>query len=192
MLELGSKKLLKNELLYFLAAFEQFDIYLNRPDIVVQRIGKAPEKIIRAYNYLYKKRLKRSGLEEGSLQLNFKLPKILIETQPELVTNNTVQKFWVKAWDDELNLKQINVYVNDVPVFGESGFEIIESVKSYRKQFEITLVDGLNKIQFSSVNSAGTESFYETVEIFAKMMDRKTTFTLQQSVLVNMKTRTLI
>lgn len=149
-----------------LMPFEQFDIYLNRPDIVVQRIGKAPEKIIRAYNYLYKKRLKRSGLEEGSLQLNFKLPKILIETQPELITNNSSQKIWVKAWDDEFNLKQINVYVNDVPVFGESGFEIIESVKSYRKEFEIILVDGLNKIQFSSVNSAGTESFYETVEIF--------------------------
>ncbi|MCH2235442.1 MAG: caspase family protein [Crocinitomicaceae bacterium] len=148
-----------------LVPFEQFDIYLNRPDIVTKRIGKSSDKIINAYYYLFKKRLKRLNLEEGNLKLDFNIPKILIETNAELVTSEETQKFWIKAWDDNYNLKQINVYVNDVPVYGELGFQITEEVKSYRKEIEVPLIAGVNKIQFSCLNDKGAESFFETVEM---------------------------
>lgn len=148
-----------------LVSFEQFDIYLNRPDIVATRIGKSPEQLIRAYNYLYKKRLRKLQMEEGSLKMDYQIPNILNESEAPLVTSESVLKLWVKVWDDQYDIQQINVFVNDVPVYGELGFRPSQKVKSLRKELEIPLITGVNKIQISCINSNGAESIYETVEL---------------------------
>jgi WD40 repeat protein len=145
--------------------FEQFDLYLNRPDIVADRIGKSSPQLIRAYHYLYKKRLKKLDLEEGDLKLDFRIPQIQIESKPEIVTTEKSLKLWVKAWDDNYNLKQLNVYVNNVPIFGLNGYEIKENIKSIRKEITIPLINGKNKILISALNSNGVESLYESLEI---------------------------
>ena len=148
-----------------LVPFEQFDVYLNRPDIVAARIEKSPDQLIKAYNYLYKKRLRKLNLEEGDLKLDYQLPKIVNESTSAIATTDKSLKFWVKAWDDKYQISQINVFVNDVPVFGQKGYRPTESVKSIRKEFNIPLVLGENKIQISCINSNGAESMYETMEI---------------------------
>jgi len=149
-----------------LVPFEQFDIYLNRPDIVAGRIGKSPDQLIKAYYYLYKKRLRKLNLDEGSLKIDYQMPHLLNETQLDIATSEKSVKIWVKAWDDIYDIEQINVYVNDVPLFGELGFRNTGTkVKSMRKEFEIPLISGVNKIQLSCVNSNGAESLYETIEI---------------------------
>lgn len=149
-----------------LVPFEQFDIYLNRPDIVAARIGKSPEQLIKAYNYLYKKRLRKLNMDEGSLKIDYQIPHLLNETQLPITTSEKSVKIWVKAWDDTYDIQQINVYVNDVPIFGEMGFRNAGiMVKSMRKEFEIPLVSGINKIQLSCMNTNGAESLYETIEI---------------------------
>ncbi len=148
-----------------LVSFEQFDIYLNRPDIVASRIGKSPEQLIRAYNYLYKKRLRKLQMDEGSLKMDYQIPNILNESEAPLVTSESVLKLWVKVWDDQYDIQQINVFVNDVPVYGELGYRPPQKVKSLRKELEIPLITGVNKIQISCINSNGAESIYETVEL---------------------------
>jgi len=148
-----------------LVPFEQFDIYLNRPDIVAKEIGKSSPQIINAYYYLYKKRLRKYDLDEGSIDLDYQVPFILKESDIPLVTTNTSEKVTVKCWDEKHNLKQINVYVNGTPIFGESGFRITEQVKSYRKTIEIPLLEGTNDIQISCLNTNGAESLYESFEI---------------------------
>jgi WD40 repeat protein len=156
-----------------LVPFEQFDIYLNRPDVVAKRIGKSPPQLIKAYNYIYKKRLRKLNLDEGELKIDYQLPKLLNETDVELLTSAETIKLWVKGWDDIYTIMQFNVYVNDVPIFGESGFRPKEKVKSYRKQFEIPLLKGINKIQLSCLNSNGAESLYETIEIIREENEEK-------------------
>ncbi|MBK9192857.1 MAG: caspase family protein [Crocinitomicaceae bacterium] len=156
-----------------LVPFEQFDIYLNRPDIVAARIGKSPEQLIRAYNYLYKKRLKKLQMEEGNLKIDYQIPHIYNETDLPLVVNESSVKVSVKAWDDTYNIQQINVYVNDVPVFGEGGIRPESKVKSIRKEIEIPLITGVNKIQISCINSNGAESMYESVEIIRENSGQK-------------------
>lgn len=148
-----------------LVAFEQFDIYLNRPDIVADRLGKSSEQVIKAYRYLFKKRLRKLNIEEGDLKIDYAIPNILIETKPELVTAQATQKIWISAWDEEYPIKQINVFVNDVPIFGEEGYRPTLGIKSLKKEFEVPLVENNNRIQFSCVNSNGTESLYETVDV---------------------------
>lgn len=149
-----------------LVPFEQFDIHLNRPDIVATRINKSSPQLIKAYNYLYKKRLKKLNLDEGSMQLDFKLPQVINETKYDIVTTAPSQKLWIKAWDEDYNLQRINVYVNNVPIFGENGLAVPEKTKSIRKEIEIPLVNGNNKILLSCMNSNGIESLYESVEIY--------------------------
>lgn len=156
-----------------LVAFEQFDIYLNRPDIVAERLGKSSSQVIKAYNYLFKKRLRKLNIEEGDLQIDYAIPNILIETKPELVTAELTQKIWISAWDEKYDIQQINVFVNDVPIFGEEGYRPTGKVKSLKKEFEIPLVEESNRIQFSCVNSNGTESLYETVDVIREGSDEK-------------------
>lgn len=148
-----------------LVPFEQYDIHLNRPDIVADRIGKSSPQLIKAYYYLYKKRLSKLNLDEGNLKIDFNLPNILNETTYDIVTTAASQKLWIKAWDDNYNLKRIDVFVNNVPVFGENGLEIPPITKSIRKEIEIPLVTGENHILISCMNSNGVESLYENVEI---------------------------
>ncbi|MFT5820674.1 MAG: WD40 repeat protein [Crocinitomix sp.] len=148
-----------------LVPFDQFHIHLNRPDIVAQRIGKSSEKLINLYHYLYKKRLKKLNLDEGSLKLDFNLPTIKIESKYEIVTTEPSQKLWISAWDDDYNLKSLHVYVNNVPIYGEQGFIIDGNIKSIRKEIEIPLVNKKNKILISCMNSNGVESLYEGFEI---------------------------
>jgi len=148
-----------------LVPFDQFHIHLNRPDIEAKRIGKSSEKLINLYYYLYKKRLKKLNLDEGSLKMDFNLPNIKIETKYEIVTSNASQKLWLSAWDDDYNLKSIHVYVNNVPIYGEQGLKIDGNVKSIRKEIEIPLIQNKNKILISCMNSNGVESLYEGFEI---------------------------
>ena len=156
-----------------LVSFEQFDAYLNRPDIVADRIGKSPPQLIRAYEYLYKKRMRKLDLDGGELKIDYKVPKLVNETELDLATTDKSIDIWVKAWDDEYQIQQINVFVNDVPILGESGYRPEDPVKSIRKQFKIPLVNGSNKIQLSCVNSNGAESLYETIDIIRQGNEEK-------------------
>ncbi len=148
-----------------LVPFEQFDIYLNRPDIVATRIGKSAEQLIKAYYYLFKKRLTKLGLDEGNLKINYNLPHVVNETKYDIVTTAPAQKIWIRAWDETTNLKRLDVFVNNVPVFGESGIPVPNQIKSIRQEIEIPLVQGENHILISCMNSNGVESLYENIEI---------------------------
>ncbi len=148
-----------------LVPFEQFDLQLNRPDIVARRIGKSSEDLIKAYYYLYQKRVKKLNLDEGQLKIDYKIPNLVNETPYDIVTTNGEQKFWIKAWDDNYALKRIDVFVNDVPIYGENGIVIPTDVKSYRTEITVPLIRENNKILITCMNVNGTESLYETIEI---------------------------
>ncbi len=154
-----------------LVPFEQFDINLNRPDIVAENIGKSPEQLINAYKYLYKKRLRKFNLEEGNLKIDFNLPKIKIENEIPLVTSDSEIEISINSSDEKYTINQINVYVNDTPVYGEEGYRPPSKVKSLRKVIKVPIIQGTNKIQVSCINSNGTESFYDTKEIIREVAE---------------------
>jgi len=165
---LSSRKALKGmafRLNNRLVAFEQFDIYLNRPDIIAQRIGKTPPHIIKAYLYLHKKRMRKQKLKDNDLNLDFEIPNVKLNTDLDLVTEKETETISITAWDDVYNIKRIHVYVNNVPIFGDKGYSLKNKTKSIQKDFEVPLVIGENRIQFSAVNDNGAESLYETVDM---------------------------
>lgn len=156
-----------------LVPFDQFDILLNRPDIVAKKINKTPEQLIRAYEYLYKKRLRKYNLDEGSLKLDYALPQVKIETTLPLITSQGIVNIEVKVWDEKYDLKQLNVYVNGSPIYGEEGYRPKSNVKSFRKVIDVALVQGKNNIQVSCINANGNESYYDSKEIFKEKTSTK-------------------
>jgi WD40 repeat protein/uncharacterized caspase-like protein len=143
--------------------FEQFDIRLNRPDIVASRMGKTPTNLINAFMYVYQKRLKRLNYKEDDLGQAFEVPLMEVrKTDIPLVTREKQVKFTVKMRDMKHQLNRLNVYVNDVPLYGPSGYDLQKSASgSIDMEVLADIIPGQNKIKVSCVNAIGAESLIE-------------------------------
>lgn len=146
---------------------EQFDLRYNRPDIVLSRLGFVPEKVIRAYNRAYQKRLQKMNFTEEMLSEEVHLPQIKVTSEKlPLYTPQTEIDFQLNAFDSKYNLDRINVFVNNIPVYGLRGIDVRErQVKEVTEAVRLKLVSGRNKVQVSCLNEKGVESLLETFEI---------------------------
>lgn len=150
---------------------EQFDLKYNRPDIILDRLGFADSVLISAYHQAYLKRLKKMGFTEKMLENDFHLPKIKIENLEEMpvINEDGSINLNLEMHDSKYKLDRINVWVNDVAIYGTNGISIREKeVKDYKTNLEVSLAKGKNKVQVSILNQAGAESYKETFEIECK------------------------
>ena len=147
--------------------FEQFDLRFNRPDIIIQRIGKAPAELIDSYKKAYAKRLRLMNFTEEMLGDDFHLPEIrtTLESLPLTAENKNI-RFQLAARDAKYLLDRINVYVNDVPIYGINGISLRgKKLNAVEKEISLELSDGRNKLQASVLNEKGAESLRDTFEI---------------------------
>lgn len=144
--------------------FEQFDLRFNRPDIVLARLGMASAELVSSYRLAYEKRLKKMELSEQMLGIDFHLPEIhLIGDVPVSVSQSSLT-LRIKATDGKYSLDRLNVFVNDIPVYGSSGLPIRNrQLMTHEQEIHVPLIRGRNKIQVSVLNQRGTESLRETV-----------------------------
>ena len=146
--------------------FEQFDLKYNRPDLVLQRIGLAPQKLLDAYRHAHEKRLKRMGLTEEMLGDDFHLPEVAISGGDRFLTKQRVLKLNVKASDTKYLLDRLNVSVNGVPVGRAAGIDLrAKKTRSWEQQVEVELSAGKNVIRVSALNDKGAESLAQQVEL---------------------------
>ncbi len=146
--------------------FDQLDPIYNRPDIVLDSIGKyfagGPDfKLIKQYREAWVKRMNRLGLDTASIAGNIEVPDVEIVNADQIEYNNTSGSlnFHFKASDAKHTLRRYNVYVNEVPLFGSDGISITEKVNFLEKDISLKLSAGDNKIQVSVMNDLGLESF---------------------------------
>lgn len=152
--------------------FEQFDLKLNRPDIVSSRIGKTSQELVRAYEYVYKKRLRKMNFTEDQLTNDFELPVVEWDrSQVPFKTNEDKIKTTVLTRENKHQLNRMNVYVNGVPIYGYAGIPL--SGKEVEKQLEIPLISGKNVIEISVLNDAGAESLRQRAEILNEKSESK-------------------
>ena len=133
---------------------DQFAIRNNRPDIIMERLGSKDLTLIKHYNALYKKRLKKFGLAEDNITIDYHVPVAEI-SNIEIVGKKV--NITTKLEDSKYNLKQFNVFVNDVPVYGSNGKPINGNTINVKDEIELT--NGNNKIEISCINEKGAESF---------------------------------
>lgn len=139
--------------------FEQFDLKFNRPDLALQKLGKATPDLIATYYKAYQKRLQLAGFTEASLISDFQLPLVSITT-PNLPvsTKQRTLAFKVKASDAQYQLARLNVYVNETPLYGAGGEELrAQKTRAVERDISLELSDGLNKVQVSVINERGVE-----------------------------------
>jgi len=144
--------------------FEQFDLYYNRPDKVLEALGLAEPATIETYHRAYLKRLAKMGIDEASLTGDFHLPTLRI-TNSDLptATADPTLSLSVKGEDAKYPLARLHVYVNGVPVDGEAGRPI--GGTTFTDNVEVALGAGENRIQVSVRNDRGVESLRELVTV---------------------------
>jgi len=128
-----------------------YELFLNRPDILMQKIGFTDPSTISIYKTAYQKRLVRNNLSEQTDFLNLSRPKL------ELLNRNEIQSI-INTNTVNLNLsfntsvKQIQIHINGVPVLDKkdiAGNSISEAVQ---------LNNGKNQITIVGIDSKGIES----------------------------------
>lgn len=148
--------------------FEQFDLKYNRPDIVLDRLGYADSSLVQAYYKAYQKRLKKMGFTEEMLKDDFHIPKLKIENfeeMPSIIGEDQIE-LNLKMKDELYDLDRINIWINDVAVYGSNGISLRKkNVNEYAQKIKLDLAKGKNKIQVSVLNQVGAESYKETIEI---------------------------
>lgn len=147
--------------------FEQLDPIYNRPDIVLDSIGKffgdADQLLISKYRAAWEKRIIGLGLDRTKLLNN----EIVVPTADIICTNDSLVNgktgkfhFRVKANDAKYKLIRYNVFVNEVPIYGSEGVSLANlSTHTWDHWDSITLSYGMNKIQVSVINELGLENF---------------------------------
>ena len=147
---------------------EQFDLKFNRPDIVLARLGYADSTLLSAFHHAYLKRIKKLGFTEEMLKDDFHLPSIEIENLkfiPKQTSDSTIN-LELNMKDDKYLLDRVNVWINDVAIYGQLGVSLKEkNTKESKYTLTIQLAKGSNKIQVSVLNQSGAESYKETFEV---------------------------
>jgi WD40 repeat protein len=147
--------------------FEQLDPVYNRPDIVLDSIGKyfggADQELVANYRQSWEKRIDRLGLDKEKLgKGEIALPSAEIVGANQIAYENKdgILNIEVRANDAKYPLRRFNVYVNEVPLYGSAGISIAHLNKQvWDSTVSVPLSVGENKIQVSVMNELGLENF---------------------------------
>jgi len=151
--------------------FEQFDLRLNRPDIVASVLPKIDKRLVAIYKEAYLKRLKKMGFSQDKLRADFHIPVVSIANEENLQYNSPVKdiEIEIQGADESENLSKLNLWVNDVPVYGIKGYDLASaSSPKVNLKIPLRLSEGVNKIQVSLLNASGGESLKATKFIYYK------------------------
>ena len=147
---------------------EQLDPLFNRPDKVLDRLGLADNNMIKALKRAHEKRMIKLQFNEEMLKSDFNVPRIAVLNLDDLDIETTESHLSVqlKFTESTYVLDRINVWVNDVAIFGMAGKSIKSlKLKELVQKLDVPLARGRNKVQISVSNSAGVESYREQIEI---------------------------
>jgi WD40 repeat protein len=156
--------------------FDQFDLRLNRPDIIVSRLPYPNRNLGGAYKRAYIKRLEKSGFTEAMLGGSFSAPEtsILNSAEIDYYTANSKLTLKIAASDAAEELDRLIIWINDVPIYGSRGIDLRSNMaKQVRRDIEVLLMRGRNKIQVSVLNKKGAESMRASKLVYLDAPERK-------------------
>lgn len=154
--------------------YDQFDLQLNRPDLVLAKLGRADSSLINNYYNAYKRRLKKLNLSEKSVNLSLHLPRVKLLNRYNIKSSTSAKDYTldIECSDDKFNLQSVQVLVNNSPVLSVNG-KNISSLKTnkYNLQVTLPLAKGLNKVKVFCTNINGTTSLKETFNVLSTFVD---------------------
>lgn len=157
--------------------FESFDLQFNRHDKILEALSDPQtgiikrtenvQSLIKAYHKAYLKRTEKMGYSLANINASIQPPNpVKIESPIPIKSQQRQLPITISASDNNYPLKFINVWVNDVPVFGRDGINVSDkNAKVLTETFNIILSEGENKIQISATNQQQVRSLLETFNV---------------------------
>lgn len=146
--------------------FDQLDVKYNRPDKVLRVLGEvlgnADEELIESYHRAWLKRIQKLKIDTTSFDIGFSVPESDFINREQIAYEQTGSqlKLKIRGKDNNYQLDRYNVWVNDVPVFGQNGVNIRDrNLSEINEDILLTLSTGTNKIETSVMNTNGIESY---------------------------------
>lgn len=142
--------------------FEQLDIRYNRPDRVLETLGNNDSNVVKAYRQAYNKRIKKLNIDTTAFSEGYSVPYLDFANRDsiEFEQNSGSLSLHIKGGDSTFLLNRFNVWINEVPVFGQMGISIAKkNAGKIDTSFLIRLSQGQNIIESSITNINGTESY---------------------------------
>lgn len=143
-------------------SFEQLDVKYNRPDLVLEAIGKTDTGLISTYRNAYYKRIKKLGIDTTAFRAGYGVPEAEIVNRNDISyeQKDATLSLHINGTDNSYPLDRFNVWVNEVPIYGQRGTSIRqESTNSIDKTITVKLSQGKNRIETSVTNLNGAESY---------------------------------
>ncbi len=137
-----------------LFSFEQFDIFYNRPNLVMENLPFFSKRDIQDFEKAYYKRLEKLDITTSKLEIAEDLPQTEIEYSGEYSTASETVDFNLKFNDPTTYLSSFSYRINGM----ESKIPIQDSKKQYRTTQKIALAAGINQIEFYCTNDKGVNS----------------------------------
>jgi hypothetical protein len=113
--------------------------------------------------------LSKSGFSEEFLDGEIQMPEMHVTNLADIDLNTSAEsiQLQVQANDKRYNVDRVNVWVNDVPVFGTKGMSVaFQNSQEISTVVDVPLSIGSNKILVSCHNAGGVESLQEEFEVY--------------------------
>ncbi len=145
---------------------ESLDIRYNRPDIVAQALGAAPE-LVQAFRRGYEKRLARLGISEKDLAKGAQPPRVTIDyNKTPLTTAERILHLPMDVKPGAAPLAALEVTVNDIPILGRTGRSLSEmQTHGFSETEEIELASGSNKVTVWARDANGLTSSRASINV---------------------------
>lgn len=143
-------------------SFDQLDVKYNRPDKVLEAVGSTDTTLIRSYRKAWEKRIKKLSIDTTAFRDGYTIPECDFANREaiEIEQKSGSLKLHIKGNDSKYKLDRYNIWVNNVPVFGQRGVSLKNKNTHFLNDtFTICLSDGANHIEASITNVNGTESY---------------------------------
>ncbi|MFT5822267.1 MAG: WD40 repeat protein [Crocinitomix sp.] len=137
-----------------LYSFEQFDVFYNRPSIVMKNLPFFSERDVTDFEKAYNKRLEKLGITTSKLEIAEDIPEIDITYLGEYSTKSAIANFTLNMSDPTHNLTSFTYRINGI----EFTLPIEASTKKHTIKQELELASGINQIEFFCTNSEGVKS----------------------------------
>ncbi|WP_281615015.1 caspase family protein [Flammeovirga sp. SubArs3] len=128
--------------------YDQFDVWFNRPDLVLEGIEGTDKNYIHQAQLAFQKRLEKLKLSDQFPKIDA-LPTVAIHKDKIPVSVDSKPfSFTIEAKTiDQSNITTVDVWVNNVAIYGKKGLQLTAPSSNISKEITLTLNDGKNKVE---------------------------------------------
>lgn len=132
---------------------DQFALQLNRPDLILSRMGLGTPELIDHFRARYERRLEGSGFHVNPGILTLQAPVAHLVSAKQ---DGKFVQIEAELRDQHYPLQSYQIYVNNVPIFPGHGKPLTGLSAHVSDRIELGLGD--NKVEISGFNSQGVEA----------------------------------